>query len=69
MKIQKRIQCLLILKKLFEYEKDKICEALYKDLRKPYFESYYLEINQVEHELQYYLDNFENWIDREIFIN
>ena len=40
-----------------------------KDLHKPNFESYYLEINSVEHELQYHIDNFENWINEEIFIN
>ena len=69
MKICKRKECLLILKKLLQNERDKICEALNKDLKKPFFESYYLEINQVEHELQYHLDNFENWIDNNIFIN
>lgn len=69
MDISERKRCLLILKKLLNKEKNKICDALFKDLHKPYFESYYLEINQVEHELQYHLDNFENWIIEEITIN
>ena len=69
MDIFKRKKCLLILKNLLNIEKNKICEALYKDLHKPYFESYYLEINQVEHELQYHIDNFEDWINKELFIN
>ena len=69
MDIPKRKKCLSILKKLLTDEKDKICEALKKDLHKPYFESYYLEINQVEHEIQYHLDNFQNWISQELFIN
>jgi hypothetical protein len=42
MKICKRKECLLILKKLLQNERDKICEALNKDLKKPFFESYYL---------------------------
>ena len=69
MEITERKEYLLILKSLLKNEKNKICEALYKDLHKPYFESYYLEINSVEHELQYHIDNFENWINNEIFIN
>ena len=42
MEISKRKRCLLILKKLLQNERDKICEALNKDLNKPFFESYYL---------------------------
>ena len=69
MNIQKRKECLLILQKLLINEKDNICQALKKDLNKCYFESYFLEINQVEHEIKYHIDNFENWINEEIFIN
>jgi aldehyde dehydrogenase (NAD+) len=69
MEIAVRKKCLLILKNLLNNEKNKICDALKKDLHKPNFESYYLEINSVEHELQYHIDNFENWINEEIFIN
>lgn len=69
MDIKKRKECLNILQKLLKNEKNKICNALFKDLHKPYFESYYLEINQVEHELQYHIDNFENWIENKLFIN
>ena len=69
MHIHERKKCLLILQNLLNTEKNKICEALKKDLHKPYFESYYLEINQVQHELQFHIDNFENWINKELFIN
>ena len=69
MEIAERRDALLILQKLLKNEKNKICNALKKDLHKPYFESYYLEINSVEHELQYHIDNFENWINEELFIN
>ena len=69
MNILERKNSLIILKKMLHNEKNNICDALNKDLHKPFFESYYLEINQVEHEIQYHLDNFEKWINQELFIN
>lgn len=69
MELNKRKECLKILKELLKNEKYKICDALKKDLRKSFFESYYLEINQVEHEIQFHLDNIDEWIDENIFIN
>jgi len=69
MELNKRKECLKILKELLVNEKYNICETLKKDLKKSYFESYYLEINQVEHEIQFHLDNIDEWIDENIFIN
>ena len=69
MNIHERKNSLIILKKMLRNEKNSICDALNKDLHKSFFESYYLEINQVEHDLQYHLDNLDNWVHQELFIN
>lgn len=60
---------LINLNLLLENEKDNICGALKKDLNKNFFESYYLEIRQVQHDIQYHLDNIDYWINEKIFIN
>lgn len=67
--IQKRKKTLHILNKLLENEKDSICMALYQDLHKPNFESYYLEIKQVQHDIQTHLDNLDSWTTKSIFIH
>jgi aldehyde dehydrogenase (NAD+) len=67
--IKERKDNLKILNNLLENEKTSICQALYNDLHKPEFESIYLEIKQVQHEIQYHLDNLDEWISEKIFIN
>ena len=67
--IEERKDNLKLLNKLLETEKTSICQALYNDLHKPIFESIYLEIKQVQHEIQYHLDNLDEWISENIFIN
>jgi len=67
--IKERKQNLKILNNLLENEKKEICTALYYDLNKPNFETIYLEIKQVQHEIQYHLDNLDDWISEGVFIN
>ena len=49
--VNERKKILKILYKLLENEKESICKALYQDLHKPVFESFYLEIKQVQHDI------------------
>jgi len=67
--VEKRKKNLQILNQLLEKEKESICKALYLDLHKPNFESYYLEIKQVQHDIQAHLDNLDKWLKQDIFIN
>ena len=67
--IAERKTNLQLLNKLLNTEKEAICNTLFQDLHKPTFESLYLEIKQVQHDIQYHLDNLENWTSQQIFIN
>jgi len=67
--IKERKQNLKTLNNLLEQEKKSICTALFYDLHKPDFESLYMEIKQVQHEIQYHLDNLEDWVSKSVFIN
>ena len=67
--LDERKQNLKTLNNLLEQEKKSICTALFYDLHKPNFESLYMEIKQVQHEIQYHLDNLEDWVSESVFIN
>ena len=67
--ITKRKEYLKQLNSLLENEKESICLALTKDLHKPNFESYYLEIKQVQHDIQFHIDNLDEWVHQGVFIN
>jgi aldehyde dehydrogenase (NAD+) len=67
--IETRKKNLQTLNSLLEKEKESICKALYLDLHKPNFESYYLEIKQVQHDIQTHLDNLDKWLKQDIFIH
>ena len=49
-----------LLENIIQYEND-ILEALYKDFKKPYFESYITETNYVISDLKLTIKNIENW--------
>ena len=67
--IDERKKNLQLLNNLLTNERDAICKALYLDLHKPRFESLYLEIKQVQQDIQYHHDNLENWVSQNVFIN
>ena len=67
--IEKRKEYLKQLNSLLDNEKESICLALSQDLHKPNFESYYLEIKQVQHDIQYHIDNLDDWVHQGVFIN
>ena len=53
------------MQRMLKVERKRICEALYQDLRKNEFESYNMEINPVEHEIQHQLDHIATWSEPE----
>ena len=67
--IKTRKKILYTLKNLLDENKDKIINTLWNDLHKPPFETEFMEINQVIHEINVHLDNLDNWIIEKKFIN
>lgn len=49
--------------------KQKIINSLYLDLHKPQYESYFMEILQIENEIKYHLDYFESWLEERKWIS
>ena len=67
--IKQRKLILQTLKKLLIENKDKLANALYNDIHKPVFETNFMEINQVEHEINIHLDNMDSWLYDTKYIN
>lgn len=59
--VKERISVLKKLNDLIDKEQEKIIDAINKDLKKPYFESYTTEVAMVKKEINYAIKNLFNW--------
>ncbi len=57
-----RLEQLQKLQKMINDGREKLSEAMYKDLHRSRFESHLIELNVIDHEIQYALDNFDSWV-------
>ncbi len=64
-KLEFRVDKLQILRNLLSDNEAMLCEAVYTDFGKPYFEAYSAEIATVLHEIDFHLKNLKSWIKPE----
>lgn len=57
-----RVNQLHRLKKLLAEGREDLRVAMYRDLHRSRFESDFIEMNVIDHELQYALDNIDDWL-------
>lgn len=60
-----RMQKLSVLEKLLSENEALLCEAVYEDFGKPYFEAWSAEIATVLHEINFHKKNLKNWMKPE----
>jgi len=60
-KLSNRRKNLELLKSILQTNGDRLAEAVQKDLRRTPKTTFAVEINSLLHEIDYFLDNFENW--------
>ncbi|HET8865919.1 MAG TPA: aldehyde dehydrogenase family protein, partial [Gracilimonas sp.] len=59
--IEFRVHQLQTLKKLLQEHEEELNEAIYKDFKKPAFETYATELGLLHHEINFTIKNLKNW--------